>query len=104
MTGAPVGDRTSFRLAGLLVASYTLLTLAWVMANPPFSSLDEGAHYARAVGLGGGELIGDRGRYSPAEMPSLTPAQLEWVNRSTRVVTIPGRLAAYGGECGPLHP
>ncbi len=43
---------------------YALLALAWMVAQPPFSSPDEDHHYVRALGASEGQLAG-RGRRSP---------------------------------------
>ena len=42
----------------LLALSLTLLTGAWILGNPPSAAPDEIAHYIKALGAGGGELVG----------------------------------------------
>ena len=42
----------------LLALSVTLLTIAWIVANPPSAAPDETAHYIKALGAGDGDLVG----------------------------------------------
>lgn len=48
---------SSSRLVPLLFGAFLLLAgLAWAVANPPGIGPDEGAHYVKAIGVGGGDL------------------------------------------------
>jgi hypothetical protein len=85
----------------LLVAGYALLCLAWALGNPPFASADEDSHYLRAVGLAGGDLVGDKVNYPPK---GLTPVQLDWVNQASRSIRVPAGLASDGFGCNAFHP
>lgn len=55
-----VSSRMSWRRAtpALLALSVTLLTIAWVIGNPPSAAPDEVAHYVKALGAGSGDLVG----------------------------------------------
>jgi hypothetical protein len=45
------------RLAPLLITAFlVLIGAAWIVTNPPGLVPDEGAHYVKAVGVGGGDL------------------------------------------------
>jgi hypothetical protein len=76
-----------------LIAGYGCLTLAWALANPPFASPDEGAHYVRALGVGGGELVGRPTSFS--ETPTRKGLVLAWLNSFAREIQAPARLAPY---------
>lgn len=84
-----------------LVCAYLLLLVAWVIASPPFSALDEGAHYLRALGLGQGQLVGERTTFDRSG--DLLPAQYDWLDGHTRIVTVPAGRAAYGTECDGIQ-
>jgi hypothetical protein len=75
------------------IAGYACLTLAWALANPPFASPDEAAHYVRALGVGGGELVGRPTSY-PAT-PTRRGLVLAWLNSFAREIRAPARLAPY---------
>jgi hypothetical protein len=80
--------------------AYVLLVIAWIVANPPFASPDEEAHYLRAVGVSRGDLIGKPARFpGPRRNP-----QLEFVNKFTRSVTVPSRLSPVGSGCNIAQP
>ena len=56
----PSGLVSPVILVGL---AYVLLTAAWAVGNPPFAAPDEWAHQLRAIGVGRGDLIGERGAW-----------------------------------------
>lgn len=69
----------------LLVASWTLLSVAWVMASAPFGAPDEAEHYFRTVGISKGALIGKK---PPVPTDINTPSG-SWYSQTARLVTIP---------------
>ena len=72
------------------------------MANPPFSSSDEGPHYLRAIGLSGGQLVGDE---APAELaPGVTERQRAWTRQATRLVDVPEGLYPLPSVCYIENP
>lgn len=85
----------------LLVCSWALIAIAWVFANPPFAAPDEGAHYVRAVGVGSGGLIGEA---TTARQPGLTERQVDWLTKTTRIVSVPARLIPPDAGCYILDP
>jgi hypothetical protein len=87
---------------GALAAGWALLVLGWAMANPPFSSSDEGPHYLRALGLTGGELVGDD---APAEAaPGVNDKQRAWTRQLSRLVEVPEGLLPLPSDCYIHNP
>ena len=82
--------------AALVAAAVALLTVAWCFAATPFSAPDETAHYVRAVGVGGGELVGEPIRWP---QDGLTPPMHAWVQQTARAVRVPAGLAPRA-NCG----
>ncbi len=74
-----------------VLAFFALLGVVWALARPYGASVDEEAHYVRALGVSTGDLIGepDTWRYNP-----LTPAQQRTIDAATRRVDLPPRVAA----------
>lgn len=84
----------------LLVCGWTLLTIAWLVGNPPFASPDEGDNYVRAAGISDGHLLGSP---APSVQIGVTPAQRAWTRQATRAVLMPAGLAMPPG-CFELDP
>jgi hypothetical protein len=63
------------------------------VANPPFASPDEGAHYIRALGVGGGQFVGRPTSYSAT--PTRNGLVLAWLNSFAREIRAPARLAPF---------
>ena len=78
----------------LISAAYALLVVAWIGGNPPGASPDEQAHYVRALGVASGQLCGGPAVYTEQEFPKAV--QRNWINRTGRTFTLPGRLAPPG--------
>lgn len=74
----------------------TLLIASWTVATRPFVPPDEAFHYLRAVGIANGQWLGPKVRLSTTSLP---PAQLAWVQQSTRGVRVPAALAPPGVNC-----
>ena len=88
----------------LLLASYALLAVAWVMGNPPGSAPDEGDHYMRALAVASGDLYGRPNpelQGQPHALPKdAGPEALAslWLKKGARLVSVPPGLAPL--ECG----
>ena len=104
------GRRRWARLSGgwLLGVAVCLMVLAWVGGNPPGMSVDEPAHYRKAVGLAHLDVMGERAAYLRA--PDNSPSKLAWINRTSRAVRVPPKLHGcdpfrlpLGGRC-PWDP
>ena len=67
--GPRLGPRTA--TPWLLAAWLVLTGTAWLMAMPPGTPPDEGAHYVKALGAGGGDLYGSAPSIGPAAVRSL---------------------------------
>ena len=81
---------------GLVAVSYVLLVAAWVGANPPGAAPDEPAHYVKALGAGGGDVLGApvQGQFrSHAPRWGATSSQTAWQERTSRVFEVPPSLA-----------
>jgi len=90
------GGRRTWAFVVPVCLAYAILLLCWGGANPPFASPDEWSHYIRALGLGGGELIGPRFNFAvPSEDQRL---EYNWMNQAARTVWVPGRL--YAADIG----
>jgi len=92
--------------AGLLVAGYSLLVLAWVFSNPPGAAPDEPSNYVKAVAVGSGQFLGRPGNYpaSAGAAFGLTGPRLARASLTTRWVQIPFRLAPEGFACDAFLP
>ena len=100
----PVGTKG----IGLLLAGYAALLAVWVFTNPPGMSVDEPAHYRKAVALSHGDVLGAPDGYTA--LPVVTGSELAWLNRNTRSLTVPTALRGcdafrlpVGGRC-PADP
>ena len=83
--------------------------LAWVGGTPPGMSVDEPAHYRKAVGFAHLDIRGEPAGY--VDVPANTPSMLAWLNRTSRAVTVPPDLQGchvfrlpLGGRCPRLPP
>lgn len=101
-------------IPALTGAAIALLILAWVFANPPGTGPDEPAHYVRAIGAGGGHLLGDeyvptaeeraaferlgRGGASRGDGP-VTGDSVLWSAELTRTFPVPRKLGAVPFGC-----
>jgi hypothetical protein len=93
----------------LLGAAVAGVLLAWVGGTPPGMSVDEPAHYRKAVGFAHLDFRGEPAGY--LEVPANTPSMLAWLNRTSRAVTVPPDLQGchafrlrLGGRCPRLPP
>jgi hypothetical protein len=98
-----------------------LIGLAWVVADPPGAGSDEPAHYIKALGVGGGDLVGQPPRArgpTPEQLKRLlrsSPEQLKrfkaqvqqqpsagalWQQRTSREFTVPAGLSFDAFGCG----
>jgi hypothetical protein len=84
----------------LIGLGWALLLAAWIGGNPPFAGADEQWHYARAIGVGEGELVGAPARAALGG----NPLQVAWTNQATRAVTMPGGLAPASVGCYIFQP
>jgi hypothetical protein len=86
-----------------LVAGFIVLTgVSWIVANPPGYAPDEPAHYTKAIGVGHRVWVGEPGAYGIG--PGFGPAQLEWINKATRVVEIQPNMAPDRFACSIFQP
>ncbi len=90
--------RRARSLAPWLVAvAYLLLVAAWVGANPPGAAPDEPAHYVKALGAGGGDVLGaplpGESRSPEQRRWGATSLQMAWQQRTSRVFEVPPSLA-----------
>ncbi len=98
----------------LLSASLLALGAAWLMATPPGSAPDEGAHYVKALGAGGGDMRGSPPVANAAQRRALLradPAAAEaflraansraarWQARTRRQFRLPRELVASTFGC-----
>jgi hypothetical protein len=85
--------------------AYALLVVGWSMANPPFAAPDEWSHHMRAIGIGHGHLVGERGTWPiPEGASELRVMQTTWANQSLRAVTVPGGTSPAGFDCNAFRP
>jgi Predicted membrane protein (DUF2142) len=89
--------RASRRAPVLVVLFLVTVTAAWIYANPPGYTPDEPAHYTKAVAVGRGTWVGEPAKYPVG--PGFGPAQLEWINKAARSVTMPANLAPDAFAC-----
>jgi hypothetical protein len=102
-------NRTPAAIAGrgalglYLVCAFIVLTgVSWIAANPPGYAPDEPAHYTKAIGVGHRVWVGTPGAYGIG--PGFGPAQLEWINKATRVVEIQPNMAPDPLACSIFQP
>jgi hypothetical protein len=74
----------------LLVAGLALLSLAWLVSDPPSAAPDEPAHYIKALGAGSGDLLGSPGHYATGLDNG---PQLAFFNQLVRGFHVPANLA-----------
>lgn len=74
----------------LLGAAAVLMVAAWVGGNPPGMSVDEPAHYRKAVGISHLDVRGEPAGYE--YVPANTASMRAWLNRTSRAVTVPSEL------------
>jgi hypothetical protein len=118
--------RVKRNAAPCLVSLFLLLIgLAWVMSNPPGAGPDEAGHYVKAVGAGGGDLLGSPPRLTQAErrqalteLPGAGEAARElerflrqsgtdagrWAGRTAREFSVPAGLGFSAFGCGLGRP
>jgi hypothetical protein len=91
------GTRRPSRLWALpCAAGFFCLLAAWIFATQPFAGPDEVQHYLRALSIANGSLVGPKVAYPG---PVGNRAQRAWVDRNTRGVMVPPRLAPPGVNC-----
>ncbi|HSH60887.1 MAG TPA: DUF2142 domain-containing protein [Acidimicrobiales bacterium] len=80
-----------------ILVFFALLGVVWALARPYGASVDEEAHYVRALAVSTGDVIGepDTWHYNP-----LTPAQQRTIDAATRRVDLPQRVAAKHSPSG----
>ena len=110
----------------LILAFLVALGSAWIFANPPGAAPDEGSHFVKAVGVGGGDLAGkapsgDARGLSEEDYEALTKllkdrSALErvreqsesraglWQQRSAREFEVPAGLGFTGFGCDLPEP
>lgn len=87
----------------LLLWGYALLVSAWLVGNPPGAVPDEPAHYVKAVATAGGDPYGAPGAYG--DDSGIADPQRVWINRSTRALEVPPRLAPPAAlTCNAVRP
>jgi hypothetical protein len=103
----------------LIGAFLVLVAVAWVYADPPGYGPDEPAHYIKAIGVGGGDLGGERqvvrpedlrtffqafaGEEGRAKLEQVSPAgqrRQDWQQRTSRTFDIPAGLSFPAFGCG----
>lgn len=84
------------------IAFLLLMGIAWVVANPPGYAPDEPAHYTKAIAVGRGQWVGRPGAYPVG--PGFGPLQLQWINKATRTVDMPPKMAPYNFACSVFNP
>ena len=96
----------------LVLSSYVLLSLAWIVGNPPAGAPDEWSHYLRAVSLGDGQLVGRKppglegalvivGATRPPFLDEQTYRnELAFVASTTREVKLPAGKTPGWFRCG----
>ena len=81
--------------------AFGVLSAAWAVTTPPFSSPDEWAHYLRALSIAHGQILG---RPIVDYPKGLTEAQRSWVLQATRTVDVPPHLDPTGYACHVFAP
>jgi hypothetical protein len=80
----------------LVLAGWTLLALAWLVANPPFGGPDEASHYLRSLQVGRGHLITQA---RPGAARGETERQVAWNRQFTYAMHVPPGMAPHDYEC-----
>ena len=95
----------SMRVPALVILAYAALVIAWVFSNPPFAAPDEPDHYVRAIGLAGGQLIGEPADYPqpPNSTPTLRRVYALY-DAAARNIRVPAGLWARGLTCNAFAP
>jgi hypothetical protein len=103
----------------LLAMALILLTVSWLIANPPSAAPDESSHYIKALGAGSGDLAGQapraaarvgviwrtRERAIRGGLPAGTAFQTaEWTWRTSRMFNVPAGRISTAFNCGSLQP
>jgi hypothetical protein len=116
-------DRARRVVSGLVLIVLLALGSAWVFGNPPGAAPDEGSHYVKAVGVGGGDLAGRPPRDEPRRLTEKDYEGLArllrdraavdrvrrqgaagpWERRSIRDFTVPAGLGFTGFGCDLLR-
>ena len=84
----------------LVVGTFFLLGLAWIVSNPPGAAADEPSHYVRMVGLSEGHLIGAALREGEGPQPGDAGFQRPTINFD-RLRTEAGRYSVPGSAPPP---
>jgi hypothetical protein len=74
----------------LFVVSYAALVAAWLVGNPLGRAPDEPLQYVRALGVGSGQIFGERTKIT---WPGYTDAQREWSDHEIRIFDLPAHLS-----------
>lgn len=85
----------------LVFAGWLLLSLAWIVGNPPFAGPDEGSHYLRALEAGNGNLITE---HRPELATGASERQIAWSRQLTYETRVPAGLAPHNHECWTSDP
>jgi hypothetical protein len=85
----------------LVLAGWILLSLAWVMGNPPFAGPDERSHYLRALAVGGGDIITE---HRPEAARGETERELAWNRNFAYEIDVPAGLAPPEPGCWISNP
>jgi hypothetical protein len=85
--------------ARLVSIAFGLLVAAWVFGNVPFGAPDESMHYVRAIGVGRGEVLGEKVGWDD---PTRSAAELRWIRQAARTVEVPDGLDPAGADCAAL--
>lgn len=102
-TGTTGDGRRRGALGLYLVCAFIVLTgVSWIVANPPGYAPDEPAHYTKAIGVGHRVWVGPPGAFGIG--PGFGPAQLEWINKATRVIEIQPNMAPDRLGCSIFQP
>ncbi|HEX8066374.1 MAG TPA: DUF2142 domain-containing protein [Thermoleophilaceae bacterium] len=80
----------------LVLAGWALLSVAWLLGNPPFAGPDEGSHYLRALEVGRGHPITE---HRPDAARGATERQVEWNRELTYEVRVPAGMAPHDFGC-----
>ena len=80
----------------LVLAGWTLLTVAWIFANPQFAGPDEHSHYTRALEVGRGNLITE---HRPDAATGGTEAALRRNRELTYAARVPAGKAPPDPSC-----
>lgn len=96
---------SAFSIPLLLCAAYAVLLLAWAIGNAPFTAPDEVSHYIRAIGAGGGQVIGRAAAFPvPANPTPRVRTEYTWINEATRAIVVPPMLIGSNLGCDDGKP